>query len=237
MAHDAAACSDWKTVSSAGVVAAGGAPAVAAGIGVLDRGGNAADSAVATILALTITDHGECCIGGEVPLLIYDASRREGKGPSGQGRAPLSPTAIEWYLRHGIPAGDIRMAPVPAVVDLCLTTLQRYGTRTFAEVVAPTLDLLDAGTEPWHPRLARTLRRLVEEEGLTAGTREQKLQAASDRFYGRHPLRNDVAEELEAFYVERGGFLRRADLAAHHTPVEDPVTVAYRGYTVCKCGP
>lgn len=237
MARDAAACSDWKAVSSTGVVAAGGAPAVAAGIGVLDRGGNAADAAVATILALTITDHGECCIGGEVPLLIYSASRREVKALSGQGRAPLSPTAIEWYLRHGIPAGDIRMAPVPAVVDLCLTTLQRYGTRTLAEVVAPTLDLLDAGTEPWHPNLARTLRRLVEEEGLTAGTREQKLQAASDRFYGRHPQRNDVAEELEAFYIARGGFLRRADLAAHHTPIEDPVTVDYRGYTVCKCGP
>ena len=38
------------------------------------------------------------------------------------------------------------------------------------------------------------------------------MQAASDRFYGRHPSRNDIAEELEAFYVEQGGFLRREDL-------------------------
>ena len=33
------------------------------------------------------------------------------------------------------------------------------------------------------------------------------------------------------------GFLRKADLAAHVTRIEDPVTVNYRGYTVCKCGP
>jgi gamma-glutamyltranspeptidase/glutathione hydrolase len=42
---------------------------------------------------------------------------------------------------------------------------------------------------------------------------------------------------LEAFYVEQGGFLRREDLAAHTTRIEEPVAVDYRGYTVVKCGP
>ncbi|MHC4682433.1 MAG: gamma-glutamyltransferase family protein, partial [Planctomycetota bacterium] len=37
--------------------------------------------------------------------------------------------------------------------------------------------------------------------------------------------------------IKNGGFLRKEDLAAHQTRVEDPVTVQYRGYTVCKCGP
>ena len=46
-----------------------------------------------------------------------------------------------------------------------------------------------------------------------------------------------IAAELEEFYIEQGGFLRRADLTAHTTRIEDPVTVAYRGYTICKCGP
>jgi gamma-glutamyltranspeptidase/glutathione hydrolase len=78
---------------------------------------------------------------------------------------------------------------------------------------------------------------MVEEEQLTAGTRAEKLQAAGDRFYGRNKHRNDIAEELEAFYIEQGGFLRRADLAAHTTRIEEPVVVNYRGYTVYKCGP
>jgi len=32
---------------------------------------------------------------------------------SGKVRAPLSQEAIDWYMANGIPAGDIKMAPVP----------------------------------------------------------------------------------------------------------------------------
>jgi len=49
---------EWNAVSENGVVAGGGAEAVAAGLGILNAGGNAADAAVATILALNVTDHG-----------------------------------------------------------------------------------------------------------------------------------------------------------------------------------
>ena len=211
----------WNAVSPHGVVAAGSAEAVAAGISSLAAGGNAADAAVATILALTVTEHGQCSIGGEVPLLIYDAKGHQVKSLSGQGRAPLSREAVDWYLKHGIPGdGDIKMAPVPSVVDLCVTTLQRYGTRTLAEVVAPTLALLDRGTEPWSAKLAVTLRRLLADEAARPGNREERLQAAADRFYGRNHARTDIADDLEAYYIEKGGFLRKADLAAHVTTVE-----------------
>jgi len=226
----------WKAESKTGVVTAGGAGAVAAGIEILDKGGNAADAAAATIFALNVTDHGACSIGGEVPLLIYSAETGDVKSLSGQGRAPRSQEAIDWYMENGIPSdGDMKMAPVPSVVDLCITTLKRYGTMSFEEIIAPVLALLDAGQDDWHPNLAKTFRRLIEEEHLTSGTREEKLQAACDRFYGRNKHRNDIAEELEAFYIKKGSFLRREDLATHVTTIEDPVTTNYRGYTVCKC--
>jgi len=228
----------WNAAGKAGVVAAGSPLAVAAGIKILEGGGNAADAAAATIFALNITDHYACSIGGEAPVILWDAKQRQVKVLSGQGRAPLSEDAVRWYMDHGIPGGlDIKMAPVPSVVDLCTTLLKLYGTKSFAEIIAPALALLDAGKEPWHPNLAATLRKMVESEKSAAGSREDKIQAASDRFYGRHGAPQDIADELEAFYIEKGGFLRKADLAAHHTPVEDPVTVNYRGYTVCKCGP
>lgn len=221
----------WKAVSKEGVVAAGGAGAVAAGMQLLESGGNAADAAVATILALSITDHGDFAIGGEVPFIIFDAQRDEVKVLSGLGRAPLSQESIDWYVEHGIPTdGDIKAAPVPAAVDLCLTALRLYGTKAFAQAVAPTLALLDAGGRDWYARLAITLRKLIEAEQGALGTREDKLQAAADRFY-----RGDIADDLEAWYREKGGLLRKADLAAHVTLVEDPVTVDYGGYTVCKC--
>ena len=227
----------WKAVSKTGAVAAGGAKAVAAGIEILEAGGNAADAAAGTILALNVTDHGACSIGGEVPLLIFDAKKQEVKSLSGQGRAPLSQTAIDWYMENGIPNGDIKMAPVPSVVDLCTTTLKLYGTMTFEEIVAPTLALLDTGEADWHSDLAVTLRRMVASEQKTSGSREEKIQAASDRFYGRNGANSDIADALEGFYIDKGGFLRKKELAAHVTLVEDPVTVDYRGYTVYKCGP
>ena len=228
----------WNAAGKAGVVAAGSPKAVAAGIGILQGGGNAADAAAATIFALNITDHYACSIGGEAPVIIWDARQQRVKVLSGQGRAPLSGEAVKWYMKNGIPKSpDIKMAPVPSVVDACTTLLKLYGTKSFEEVIAPAIALLDAGQEPWHPNLAVTLRRMVASERAAGGSREDKIQAASDRFYGRGGAPQDVADELEAFYVQEGGFLRKADLAAHHTPVEDPVTVNYRGYTVCKCGP
>jgi len=133
----------WQATSRTGVVAAGSAEAVAAGIKILEQGGNAADAAVATILALCVTDHGECSIGGEVPLMVYDGKNRQTKTLSGQGRAPLSQTAIDWYLEYGIPGdGDIKMAPVPSVVDLCTSTLKLYGTLTFGDTAAAAIQLL-----------------------------------------------------------------------------------------------
>jgi gamma-glutamyltranspeptidase / glutathione hydrolase len=228
----------WKADSQLGVIAAGGAGAVDAGLQLLKADGNAADAAVATLLALMVTDHGECSFGGEVPLMIYDAARGEVKVLSGMGSAPLSEQSIAWYMQHGVPeAGNMKIAPVPSVIDCCLTALKLYGTKTFREVVSPTLALLDAGSETWHPNMAATLRKMVEEEQAFAGDRAEKIQAACDLFYGRGDKPSSIADDLEAFYIERGGFLRKADLAAHFTRIEDPVFVNYRGYTVCKCGP
>ena len=223
----------WHAESASGVVAAGGAEAVAAGVQMLSRGGNAADAAVATLLALAITDYGNFAMGGEVPFIIYDAASAQAKVLSGLGRSPLSPEAVDWYWAHGIPTdGDMKAAPVPAAVDLCLTALRRFGTLSFAEAVGPTLALLDRSGPAWYPLLSATLRRLIEAEAGAYGSREAGLQAAADRFY-----RGDVADDLEAYYIKKGGFLRWQDLATHITLLEDPVTLSYRGYTICKCGP
>ena len=223
----------WEASGKGGAVAAGNAGAVEAGIAMLRQRGNAADAAAATILALAVTDYGSFSIGGEVPLLIYLADRQEVKVLCGVGRAPLDPKAIEWLYANGIPSkGSMKAAPVPGAVDLCVTLLKLYGTKSLEEAISPTLVLLDAGDRDWHPALAVTLRKLVEAERAKKGTREEKLGAARDRFY-----LGDVADDLEAWYISTGAFLRKQDLAAHRTVVEEPVSVNYRGYTVYKCGP
>ena len=233
---------------SQGVVVSGKPAATAAGIKMLEHGGNAADAGAATLLALSVTYVGAFCVGGEVPILVYNADRKNVKLLEGQGEAPRDPKAIAWYMKHGIPDGDVKAAAVPGTIDAIVTLLKLYGTKSFEEVVQPTLRILDAGGPTWYidtgsdqkidtgvhwqADLAVTFRKLVESEKATKGTREQKLQAVSGRFY-----RGDIADALEAWYIEKGGFLRKSDLAAHKTPVVDPLTTAYRGYTVYKTGP
>lgn len=222
----------WKAEGEKGAVSAGAPSSVAAGLEILQREGNAADAAVATILALSVTDYGRFAIGGEVPFLYYDAKSQRVEVLNGVGVAPKDPEAIAWLYAHGIPRQGVRAATVPAVVALCVAVLQRHGSMTFAEVVAPTLRLLESGEQEWYPLLLRTLRRLVEAERSASGNRRERLQAVHDRFY-----RGDIANELDAWYRSAGGFLRKHDLETYAVRVEEPVTTNYRGVTVVKCPP
>ena len=199
----------------------------------LQAGGNAADAAVATLLALSITDYGSFAIGGEIPFMICDAPRSEVKVLSGLGAAPGDAAAIKWYYDNAIPhEGGIKAAPVPGAVDLCVTALRLYGTMSFADAVSPALALLDRGAEDWHLPLAATFGKLIDTEHQTYGDRDEKLRAVRDRFYT-----GDIADTLEQFYLDQGGFLRKTDLAAHITHVENPVSIQYHGYTIYKCPP
>ena len=105
-------------------------------------------------------------------------------------------------------------------------------------MVGADAGLLDAGEADWQPNLAETLRKMVQEEGSCPGQpRGEDPGGLRPVLRARAANPSSIADDLEAFYIERGGFLRKADLAAHVTRIEDPVSVNYRGYTVCKCGP
>ena len=216
-----------------GAVAAEDPAAVEAGIEVLKNGGNAADAAVSVMLTASVVDYGMFAIGAEVPFIIFDKRSGKVKTLSGLGSAPLDKESMLFYYKDGIPGGGgIRAVPVPGAVHLFFTALIEYGTMTFAEVSRPVLRILDAGGQNWYDELATTLRRLIERESLTAGSREEKLKAARDRFY-----KGDIGKQLVDYYKEKGGFLRLRDLNEHRTLIEDPVSIDYRGYTVLKCGP
>jgi gamma-glutamyltranspeptidase / glutathione hydrolase len=221
----------WSAAGTHGAVAAGGQGAVDAGLSILESGGNAADAAVATILALSVTDARSFCFGGEVPIMVYDANRHLVEVVCGQGVAPRLATREHFANLDAIPAKGIEPAAVPAALDACLTTLDRYGTRTFAEVVAPTLQILDKHAQDWHADLADTIRRLVRAEQGSPSDRSRGLRLVADYFY-----RGPIAREIDAWSSANGGLIRYSDLATHVTRIEDPVTADYRGYTVYKCG-
>jgi gamma-glutamyltranspeptidase / glutathione hydrolase len=223
---------DWHASGTQGAVVAGGPEAVAVGIAMLKKGGNAADAGAATILALSVTDASSFCFGGEVPILFYDARRGVVEVLAGQGVAPRLATREYFQHKKGIPGSGIEAAAVPAALDVCLTLLDRHGTKTFAEAAAGTLTILDRHEHEWHAALAKTIRRLIEAEKASGGDRSRGLRLVADYFY-----RGPIARELDAWSRANGGLLRFSDLATHVTRIEEPATVSYRGYTVCKCGP
>jgi gamma-glutamyltranspeptidase / glutathione hydrolase len=237
----AARYTDWKAEGAQGAVTAGGREAVAAGLETLKRGGNAADAATATILALSVTDSRSFCFGGEVPIMVYDANTKAVTVIAGQGAAPRLATREEFVRRGGIPLKGIEAAAIPAALDACLTLLDRFGTMTFTQVVMPTRQLLahPARREPWHADFARTLETLVAAEtmaypgiqGPEALDRRRGLRLVADAFY-----RGPIARRIDAWSRANGGLIRYVDLGTHTTRIEDPVSATYRGQMVYKCG-
>src|SRR5919201_736364 len=140
------------------VIAAGHYLAARAGQRMFDRGGNAIDAAVASGFALNVLEPQSCCIGGEVPILVYSA--REGKpfAISGQGWAGKAAT-VEWFRRekvNPIPGDGFLPATVPAALGSWAFALQRFGTLTLKNVLEPAIDYTESGF-PVYPGLNRAI--------------------------------------------------------------------------------
>jgi gamma-glutamyltranspeptidase/glutathione hydrolase len=194
--------------------------ASAAGMAVLERGGNAFDAAVATGLALQVVEPHMNGPAGEVPILLWDGSP---KVICGQGPAPAGAT-IEAYRALGlglVPGTGYLAACVPGAFDAWMLLLRDFGTLELADVLAyaigyardgfpalPAIRSTIAAVEPllrewetslWlqggerlrNPALAATYERIVRE--AAGPTREARIDAARDVFY-----RGFVAEAIAA---------------------------------------
>ena len=85
-----------------------------------------------------MTDSRSFCFGGEVPILVYDARTKGVTVIAGQGTAPRLATLDHFKGPGGIPPRGIETPTIRAALDACLALLDRFGTMTFAQVVAPT---------------------------------------------------------------------------------------------------
>jgi gamma-glutamyltranspeptidase / glutathione hydrolase len=230
----------WNASGQNGAVASGEREATEAGLEMLKSGGNAADAAAATLLVQSVTESGSYCFGGEVPIIVYDAQRNVVEVISGMGTAPKLAT-LEHFAPKGIPGSGIETAAVPAAPGAIITLLDRYGTRTFEQAAQTMLRILDRHGKEWHADLAVNIRKMIAAEkspGVISGPstaaqdRRRGLRLAADCFY-----RGSIARDIDAWSSANGGLIRYTDLATYTTRIEEPASVDYRGYTVCKCGP
>ncbi|MEM7250586.1 MAG: gamma-glutamyltransferase [Pseudomonadota bacterium] len=107
---------------------------------ILEDGGNAIDAGVCAGIALGVLQSDLVSVGGVAPIIIYAAEQQEMITVSGLGWWPKKADPEYFRRQHdgAIPPGIMRTV-IPAAPDAWITVLERWGTRSFADVAAAAI--------------------------------------------------------------------------------------------------
>jgi gamma-glutamyltranspeptidase/glutathione hydrolase len=147
---------------SFGMVASTHWLASATGMSVLERGGNAADAAVAAGFVLQVVEPHLNGPGGEVPILLWDETEGQVRVIAGQGVLPRGAT-IDHYRAQNldlVPGSGLLAATVPGAMGAWLTLLARWGTWHVRDVLQPAIDLAEEGW-PVLPAVSHTIEQVA----------------------------------------------------------------------------
>lgn len=240
-----------------GMVVAAHPQAAAAGLGVLQAGGNAVDAAVATSLAVGVAEPYGSGLGGKLMLLYFDA--KSGRTFAVDAMDAAGSVDVAAYLKR--PEADrsygYGAVAVPGLADGLWTAHAKWGRKPWAEAVAPAIALARAGFEilpksrdqfaQQEEKLRRgdaEIARLYLPDGQLpavgsrlpnadlARTMEALAQHGRDGFY-----RGWVAEAIVAASRRGGGSLTAQDLADYRARIDEPLVASFRGYTLAAGPP
>ncbi len=230
--------------------------ATLAGIEVLKADGNAADAAVAVNAVLAVTQPYCCGPGGDFFCLYYDAASRRVHFLNGAGRSGSRASLQELHRRkwREVPRRGPGSVSVPGCVRAWGMLLERFGTRSLAELLAPAVHYAEAGFPATHlvsQATAEGLRLIGDPEWRRIYAPGRRAPAAGELL--RQP---DLARTLKAleeegpdlFYrgriaqaiaarLQAEGFATTEDLAAHSGEWGEPLATDYRGFTVHETPP
>ena len=121
--------------------------ASAAGMAVLEHGGNAFDAAVAAGLVLQVVEPHLNGPGGEVPVIAHHAGRGETFVLCGQGTAPAAAT-LEAFADLGldlVPGSGLLAACVPGSFGAWMVMLRDFGTLRLRDVMGYAIGYAASG--------------------------------------------------------------------------------------------
>ncbi|MGE0362328.1 MAG: gamma-glutamyltransferase [Vicinamibacterales bacterium] len=232
--------------------------ASAAGLQVLQGGGNAVDAAVTAAAVLAVVEPSMNGIGGDLFALVHDPGTGRIHGLDASGRAPAAAT-LEEFRRRGLsemPGSGPLPVDVPGVVSGWDALLTRFGTRTLAQALAPAIGYARDGfpvAELMAAEWAESVTRLAADPAaartfLPGGRapvmgeifRNPRLAdslaliaaGGPDAFY-RGPIAAAIAADMRA----RDGLLTAEDLAAHQADWVETISTSYRGATLHEMPP
>ena len=236
---------DQVAQSSRGMVVAAQPLATAAGVEMLERGGNAADAAVAAAFAVSVVEPSMNSIGGRTQILVRTADGVF-HGIDATTQAPdtydpdTAPQAGYGYPTVGLPG---------AVAGLT-RLLQEHGTLPLATVMEPAIRYASEGFALLPGEAARqasTAEQLRESEGATlyyiepdgspydagdhfvqsdlAMVLRRIASGGADAFY-----RGEIAQAMADDIVGAGGHVTAAALAGYRAEDARVVRGSYRGH-------
>ena len=136
--------------------------ASAVGMSMLERGGTAADAAVAAGFALNVVEPHLNGPLGDLPLMVRPAGADAPVVICGQGPAPAGAT-IAHYRGEGldfVPGSGLLATVVPGAFDAWMLLLRDHGRLALADVLAPAIHYARHG-HPVLPRVSRTIEGLA----------------------------------------------------------------------------
>jgi gamma-glutamyltranspeptidase/glutathione hydrolase len=241
-----------------GVIATSQPLASAAGLQVMQEGGNAIDAAVTAAAVLAVVEPTMTGIGGDVFAILYDANSKQLRALNSSGRAGAKADADMLVAKGNqtMPGRGPHPVTVPGALAGWAELLEKHGTITLARALAPAIRYAHDGfpvseiiAEQWEgaeqklsqdPPAAATF--LVNGRAPKPGeifrnpdlarTLEQVAKGGRDVFY-KGPIGKAIADDLQS----RGGFVTAADLAAHKADWVEPIGTSYRGYDVYEMPP
>jgi gamma-glutamyltranspeptidase / glutathione hydrolase len=233
-----------------GAVAAGHPLAAQAGYEVLRAGGTAADAAVTMAAVLSVVRPHMNGVGGDAFALFYEAPTGRVTALNGSGRAAAG-AAPEFFLDQGIesmPQTGALAVTVPGAVSAWASALQRYGTLSLAQALAPAirlaeegfvvthtlaedladaLGLNDAGRDLYAPGGVPLPAGAVLRNPALARTLRTLADQGSAALYG-----GEVGGALARFLEAEGSPLRLSDFSAHSSGWVEPISMEFRGKRV-----
>ncbi|HWZ61324.1 MAG TPA: gamma-glutamyltransferase [Gemmatimonadaceae bacterium] len=242
-----------------GVIATSQPLASAAGLAVLERGGNAVDAAVTAAAVLGLVEPMMTGPGGDVFALVWSAKEHRLVGLNASGRAGSLMTRDE-FVRRGrtaVPVDGAESITTPGAVAGWAALLGRYGTITLAEALAPAIRLAEEGF-PVSPIISRdwakSAARLARDSGASHTFLIDGTRAPTTGEWFRNPdyaasLRLIAAQGPAVLYggtlgrriVDRvhalGGFLTLEDMSRQRATWVEPMSVSFRGYRVWELPP
>lgn len=256
---------DWRlregqsvATSARGMVASSSAPATAVGVEILRRGGTAVDAAVATMFALAVTypEAGNLGGGGYAVLHLADGTDA---ALDFRETAPAAATRNMYVDSTGrLTSASLEgplAAGVPGSVGGLLALLERHGTLSRAEVLAPAIRLARDGIEVdsalaasfaeerdrlrrWAPGSAL----LADGEPLPAGARlvQGELARTLERIATQGAggfYRGPTADAIVAAMRRGGGIITHRDLESYRPLWREPVRGDHRGFRILSSPP